>query len=379
MSSARLKVLHVEAGRHLYGGALQVVHLVEALAERGVDSVLACPAGSDIAAAAARHCEVLPMRMGGDVDAALTARLMRAMRSHAPDLVHVHSRRGADVWGGLAARITGVPAIISRRVDNPESALQTRLKYAMYERVIGISRKIRDVLAAGGVPEDKLWCVRSAVDATPWLIPVERSAFLAEFGLPDDAVTLGMAAQLIARKGHRHLFAALPRLCAAHPNLRVVLFGRGRLEAELRAEVAAAGLNDRVIFAGFRDDLPRWLGGLDVFVHPAEMEGLGIAVLQASAAALPVVASRAGGLPEAVVDGETGLLVPPGDAAALGEALARLLADGDLRRRMGEAGRAHMLRRFSIDAMADGNLAVYRACIAGIDAAGIDAIVPEHF
>jgi glycosyltransferase involved in cell wall biosynthesis len=164
----------------------------------------------------------------------------------------------------------------------------------MYARVIGISRKIRDVLAAAGVPEGKLWCVRSAVDTRPWLAPVERGAFLAEFGLPEDALTLGMAAQLIPRKGHRHLFAALPRLCEAHPALRVVLFGRGRLEAELRAEAAAAGLGDRVVFAGFREDLPRWLGGLDVFVHPAEMEGLGIAVLQASAAACRRLAGGGG-------------------------------------------------------------------------------------
>lgn len=379
MSSARMKVLHIEAGRHLYGGALQVVHLVEALSRRGVDSVLACPADSEIAQIAAHHCEVLPMRMGGDLDAGLSLRLAREMRRHAPDLVHVHSRRGADLWGGVAARMSGVPAVISRRVDNPEARLAAQLKYGLYHRVIGISRKIRDVLADEGVPAHKLWCVRSAVDPAPWLVPTDRLAFVREFGLPHDAMTIGMAAQLIPRKGHRHLLETLPALCAEFPRLHVLLFGRGRLEAELRARIDALGLSDRVRLAGFRVDLPRWIGALDVFAHPAEMEGLGIAVLQASAAAVPVVASDAGGLPEAVVPGETGLLVPPGDVAALGAALRRLLSDEALRHAMGAAGRRHMRRRFSIDAMADGNLSVYRACLAEVEAAGLGSLSPQNW
>lgn len=377
MQPSRLKILHIEAGKHLYGGALQVVHLVEALRARGVDSLLACPEGSEIAGVASKHCEVLPMRMGGDADAPLTLRLMRSIRSHSPDLIHVHSRRGADIWGGLAARMSGVPAIISRRVDNPESLLQARLKYAMYRRVIGISRKIRDVLAAEQVPEHKLWCVRSAVDPAPWLVPVDRPAFRTEFKLPDDALTIGMAAQLIPRKGHRHLLATLPALCAEFPRLHVLLFGRGPLKAELRAEIDALGLSGRVRMAGFRDDLPRWLGGLDVFAHPAEMEGLGVAVLQASAAGVPVVASRAGGLPEVVDHGSTGLLVPPADPLELGNALRRLLDDEALRIHMGASGRARMLRHFSIDAMADGNLAVYRACLSEIEGASVGTIVPD--
>jgi glycosyltransferase involved in cell wall biosynthesis len=161
------------------------------------------------------------------------------------------------------------------------------------------------------------------------------------------------------------LLAALPALRAQFPHLRVLLFGQGPLAPALRAQVAARGLQEVVQLVGFRDDLARWLGGLDLLVHPADMEGLGVALLQAAAAAVPVIATRAGGLSEAVADGITGVLVRPGDVADLTAAMRRLLAEPALRRRMGEAGRARVLSEFSVDSMVEGNLAVYRRACAG--------------
>jgi glycosyltransferase involved in cell wall biosynthesis len=132
------------------------------------------------------------------------------------------------------------------------------------------------------------------------------------------------------------------------------------LEAELLGQIAALGLAGRVHLAGFRDDLDNLLGCLDLLVHPATMEGLGVSLLKASSAGVPILASSAGGIPEAVRDGVNGILVPPGDAAALATALGQLLADPALRRRLGEGGRELMRREFSTDAMVEGNLAVYR-------------------
>lgn len=355
-----MKILHVEAGKHLYGGARQVLYIVEGLAARGVTNLLACPAGSEMARQQPAGTRVVAMKMGGDGDIGMVTRLASLIRAEKPDLVHLHSRRGADTWGGLAARLAGVPCVLSRRVDNPESHLAVALKYRLYDHVITISEGIRQVLLSEGLAPAKVSCVRSAVDATPYLAPVDRAAFCAEFGLPADAQVAGVVAQLIPRKGHRYLLAALPVLLARHPALKVLIFGQGPLEAELRAEVDAAGLAGAVRFTGFRHDLPRWLGGLDMLVHPADMEGLGVSLLQASAAAVPIVTSRAGGLPEAVQDGVTGILCPPGDVAALGAAIDRLAGDAALRARFGAAGRARILAEFSIDAMVDGNLRVYR-------------------
>jgi glycosyltransferase involved in cell wall biosynthesis len=357
-------VLHIEAGRHLYGGARQVLYLLDGLAARGVDNVLACAPGSDIARAAGKSVQVVPTTMRGEVDPGLALRLRRLIARVHPDVVHLHSRRGADVWGGIAARLTGVPCVLSRRVDNPEPRWQAGVKYRLYDHVITISEAIRTVLITEGIPPSKITCVRSAVDAAPYLAPVVRPAMCRQFRLPPDALIVGMVAQLIPRKGHRTLLSALPALLADFPQLRVLLFGQGPLAGSLQEDIEAHGLREAVKLVGFRDDLHRWLGGLDLLVHPADMEGLGVSLLQAAAAAVPVIASRAGGLSEAVADGVTGFLVPPGEPDALAAAMRRLLADSTLRRRMGEAGRARVLTEFSVDAMVDGNLAVYLRVLA---------------
>ena len=354
-----MRVLHVESGRFLYGGARQVQYIVAGLAARGVDNLLACPPGAAIAAAVRPHARVVEMTMGGDADFGLVWRLARLIAEARPDLVHLHSRRGADLWGGLAARRAGVPCVLSRRVDNPEPRWLVARKYRLYEHVITISEGIRAVLLAEGLAPERVTCVRSAVDPAPYLIDYDSAGFRARLGLAADVPLVGMVAQLIPRKGHRHLLAALPQVLARHPRLQVLVFGRGPLEAELRQAIDAAGLAGAVRLMGFVDDLPAVLGCLDLVVHPADMEGLGVALLQAAAARLPIIASRAGGMPEAVVHGESGLLIEPGDVPALAAALLRLLDDPKERARMGEAGRARVLADFSVDAMCAGNLAVY--------------------
>ncbi|HMM50378.1 MAG TPA: glycosyltransferase [Burkholderiaceae bacterium] len=359
-----MKVLHVEAGRHFYGGARQVAWLVEGLARRGIANVLACPPGAAIGEQVGSAARVIEIPMRGDADAALAWRLARTIRSERPAIVHLHSRRGADLWGGVAAWLAGAPCVLSRRVDNPEPRWLVAIKYRLFDRVIAISEGIRNVLVSEGVAPERVRCVRSAVDANPWLQPVDRAAFLREFGLQADACVIGMIAQLIPRKGHRHLIAAIDALRRDFPALRVLLFGQGPLHGELDAEIGRRGLRETIRLVGFRNDLPRWMGALDIVVHPAEMEGLGVSLLQASAAAVPIVASRAGGLPEAVSDGVSGLLVTPGDVPGLVEALRRLLVDPALRRRLGEAGRRRILSGFTVETMVEGNIAVYREILA---------------
>lgn len=358
-----MKILHVESGRHLYGGAKQVLYLMEGLASRGVSNVLACPDGAGISTPARAFAQVCQMPMKGDADLALLFRLRRLIAREQPDLIHIHSRRGADLWGGLAARLSGVPCVISRRVDNPEPRWRVALRYRLYDQVVTISEGIRQVLLDAGLPHDKCRCVRSAVDAHPYLIDYDKHAYRALLGLTPDTPLVGTVAQLIPRKGHRHLLAALREVLPRHPTLQVLIFGRGPLEGELRQAITEQGLSSHVRLMGFVDDLPKILGCLDILAHPADMEGLGVSLLQASAARVPVIATRAGGMPEAVRDGDNGILIAPGDVTALAAALNRLLDDAALRERMGEAGRALMLREFSVEAMCEGNLSVYRSVL----------------
>ena len=361
-----MRLLHLETGRHLYGGARQVLYLLQGLAaDSGCQNHLACPAGSEIAEAASQTpgVTVHPMRAGGDLDVAMVARVHRLIRRIRPDLLHVHSRRGADLYGGLAARWAGIPAVISRRVDNPEPAWWAARKYALYARVITISEGIRQVLLGEGLAPDRVVTVPSAVDSARFQEPCDPGWFREALQLPAEGPTLGVIAQLIERKGHGVLLQALPDLRRRFPGLRVLFFGRGPLQDKLAAEVRERGLADTVQFAGFRDDLARILPCLDLVVHPARLEGLGVALLQAAASGRPIVASRAGGIPEIVRDGVNGRLVEPGDAAGLQAAIGELLADPARAEGLGQAGRRIVQREFAIQAMADGNRGVYRAVL----------------
>ena len=175
---------------------------------------------------------------------------------------------------------------------------------------------------------------------------------------------MAAAGQLIPRKGHRYLLEAMSALKLTHPQSRLVIFGEGYLNNQLRAQAASLGLGDVVQFAGYRDDLDSFVSCFDLFVHPASAEGLGVAVLKAAAAGLAVVACDAGGVGEVVIDGETGLLVPPEEAGALADAIATLVDDEERRNAFGRAGRERVQKHFAIVTMADRHLGLYESLLA---------------
>jgi glycosyltransferase involved in cell wall biosynthesis len=354
-----VKVLHVETGRNLYGGALQVVHLINGLKNRGVSNILVCTAGSPMEQGARGADRVYPLPMAGDLDIRFIWRLRRIIKRERPDILHLHSRRGADTLGGVAAKLSRAKSVLSRRVDNPEHPLVARLKYALYDRVITISEGIGEVLIKEGVPGGKIDCVHSAVDAGLYTGKCDGEWFRKEFGMPSRFRTVGMVAQFIERKGHRYLLSAVPDVLNSMPQVKFVFFGKGPLEEKLRGLCRSLNIDDSVRFAGFREDLERVLPCLDVLVHPAEMEGLGVSLLQAAASGVPVVATRVGGIPEIVRDGVNGLLIPPRNPEAISEAVIKLLGDPERARAMGAEGRRIVREEFSIEAMVEGNLKVY--------------------
>jgi glycosyltransferase involved in cell wall biosynthesis len=359
-----VKILHVETGRHFLGGPQQVVYLINALRERGHDNTLVCPPGSGIdAAARSEGIRVQNLFCAGDLDLPFAYRLAQFLKELRPDIVHCHSRRGADILGGLAASLTDIPAVVSRRVDNTEMRLVAALRYRPFTKVIAISQAIADILRDRGVEADRLEVIRSAVDVEAMSAPADCAAFRGEFGLAPDDFVVAAAGQLIPRKGHNYLLQAVADLRHRYPALRLVVFGEGFLLNQLRAQAAALDLGNVVQFAGFREDLDTFVSCFDLFAHPALAEGLGVAALKASAAGVPVVAFAAGGVVEAVADGETGSLVEPGNADALGAAIARFADDPALRQRCGEAGRRRMQNEFSIATMADKHVALYESVL----------------
>jgi glycosyltransferase involved in cell wall biosynthesis len=360
-----MKVIHIETGRHLYGGSLQVHYLIDGLNQNNVESVLICEQSSPLGQKVdSNKVKVYKESIKGDVDFAFLKRLKQIFRQEKPDLIHLHSRRGCDVLGGLAAKSCGVPVVLSRRVDNPEARIVAALKYRLYSHIITISEGIRCVLASEGVPLDKISCVPSAVNIEQYHQERDRAWFEQTFAIQQDQIVIGVVAQLISRKGHRYLLDVLPTLLQTYPHIRVIFFGKGPAEQQLRDQIEALGLQGVVKLAGFRDDMPRVLPNLDLLVHPAEMEGLGVSLLQAAVAGVPIIASNAGGMPEIVRHGMTGLLVPPKSRELLQQAIEHMLANPEQAKQMAVSAKKLVEVAFSIPAMVQGNLSVYRQILA---------------
>lgn len=353
-----MRIFHLETGKSMFGGAYQVAGLIRHLPS-DFENHLGFAAGAAIGKVVGNGAVLHSLPFAGGVDPRSYFAVRRTLRGLRPDIVHIHSRRGADVWGVLAARHLGLTHLVSRRVDSPEARWLAQWRYRDCARVVGISAKICEVLRRSGVAADKIRLIRSGVD-TALYRPRPRSGKLNQlFGIPADFLTVGMVAQFIPRKGHSDLVAAARSILKVIPNTRFLLFGKGQLRAEIEQQVDAAGLRPAFIFPGFREDLPDLLPEIDVVAHPAHAEGLGVALLQASACGVPVVAGRAGGIPEIVIDGESGFLVPPGQPAELAEKLVDLLVSAEKRQAMGDAGRCFVEAECSLETMAAQNAALY--------------------
>jgi len=361
-----MKIVHVETGHHFYGGAQQVIWLINGLAARGVENLLVCPPDSAIDRVA--RDAAIPVRnlcCSGDLDFRFAWRLRRLVDREKPDVVHCHSRRGADFAGGQALALTGVPAVLSRRVDHTESRLLARWRYRPFRKVIAISEHIASVLEDGGMHPDRLATIRSAVDLDSINATPDCDAFRCQFEIDDDDFVIAMVAQFIPRKGHRFLFDVIPNLRDSYPNIRVLLFGSGPQEAELHDLATRLNLHGTVRFAGFMENLDDFLACVDLLVHPATQEGLGVAMLKAAAASVPVLAFDTAGSREAVAHGKTGVLVPCEDVATLQRAIAVLIDETEMRREFGAAGRQRMQDEFSTDTMVQRHIELYESVING--------------
>ena len=361
-----MKIVHVETGRHFYGGAQQVIWLINGLAAQGIENLLVCPPDSAIdKVARSASIPVHNLDCAGDHDLQFAWQLRKLARKERPDVVHCHSRRGADFLGGQALALTGVPAVLSRRVDHVESRILAKWRYRPFRRVIAISDHIADVLKDSGLDPERLVTIRSAVDTDSINATPDCHAFRTEFEIDKDDFVIAMIAQFIPRKGHRFLFDVIPNFRDGYPNIKVLLFGSGPLEAELRALATMMNLYGTLQFAGFREDLDDYLACIDLLIHPAVREGLGVAMLKAAAACVPVLAFDTAGSQEAVVHGKTGVLVSSEDVATMQKAIALLIDETEMRLEFGKAGRQRMKDDFSVDRMVERHIELYASVIDG--------------
>jgi glycosyltransferase involved in cell wall biosynthesis len=350
-----MRVLHVDPERNWGGGEVQVLALARALEARGVATTLAVDPAGRLAREASRFgipTVALPIRNHVDLGAGWTLR--RLARGY--DVVHFHTARAH----ALAPWASGRRRVVTRRMDyEPRGGMAVRWLYNhAVDVVIAISPGVRDALVATGVRADRIRIVPSAVDPSRvQAAPGVRAERRVAWGVSPGEVVVLVLGALEHRKGHDVLLAALAELGERVERVRVVFCGDGGERDALAARAEAFG--GRVLLAGFVEDVSPVLAAADIVAVPSRHEGLGVAALEAMAAGKVVVASRVGGLADLIVDGESGLLVPPEDPTALAAALARLLDDATLRTRLAAAGQVRVTARHGLAAMAEGTLACY--------------------
>ena len=318
--------------------------------------------GGELRRRAAEGLEVIPLAPRTEMDLGTAWQLSRALRRLRPDIVHAHEAH-AVAMAALALSM-GSPEprpklVISRRVDfHLKKNAFSRWKYRQVDCFLCDSSMIQSMLVSDGLPRERTAVVYSGINVSHVAAAPPLNVH-AEFWLPTHAPVIGNVAALVPHKGQRYLIDAAPLVIREIPDARFVIVGQGELESALRKQIRNHRLERHVILAGFRPDVLSLHKGFDVFVMSSVTEGLGTSLLDAMASARPVVATRAGGIPEVVEDGETGLLVPPRNPQALADAIVRLLRDEPQRQRMAAAGLARVSAHFSADRMVQQTLDVY--------------------
>ena len=369
----RIRILLVTVGLGVGGTEGQVLELASRLDPARFDVVVCALKGEDVLAGElrARGVRVVLLYGEGQRDVRVLYRLVRLVQAEAPDLIHSFLSP-ANLASRLAGRACRVPVVISSYRDREAwksglDRLADRFTLRWIRAATCCSDAVRRFVAGHiGGESGKLLTIHNGVDLAQFA--VRKGVSRAELGLRGDLPVVGTVCRLIEpKKGLAVLVKALARLKdrAGTPQCQVLIVGEGSAERVIRALCGELGVMQWVVFAGLRRDVPRILPSLDVFVMPSRYEGFGIGIVEAMAAGLPVVASAVGGIPEIVIHGETGLLVPPDDPGRLAEALRELTANPEKAKTMGQRGRQRAKALFSVEAMVKQHEDLYERLLTG--------------
>lgn len=368
-SSGALRILGVDPELKFAGGETQVLGLTLELSRAGHRAELACDPRGALFARAMRAgvvCHPLAIRNAIDVGAAMRLRnLLSRMRC---DVVHFHTSRAHSM--APFARGHARALVVTRRMDyRPNRLFAPYLYNRAVDGVAAISNRVADALIEAGVTPAQVTIIPSGVDCEHFrpASVAERDAARTRFGIQAGDFAIGSVGMLEERKGHRYLIEALAKMkrtpSTIQPPRVCLIAGDGSRRQELIALAAKLGISTQVRFLGMVEDSRSVLDALDVFLFPSLKEGLGVALLEAMACGLPVIASAAGGVPDLVAE-NSGIVVPPGDGAPIADALSELERDPQRRAALGAAARERISENFSVAAMARKTVALYRTCLA---------------
>lgn len=366
----RLRVTFCLKNSGIGGTELNALRTAERLDRRRFDlevvSLSDYPPLRDRYEAAGIPFSTLPIRSLKSADVARRGwELTRHLRERRTQVFHAHDHPG-NILGVPWARLAGVPAVIASRrwwkaARGPAHGTLGRIAFGLAHAVLTNTPAVADRTVAEGVPGSKVRVVPNFLDEESFDAPEGlRDGLRAELGLESGARLVGIVAQLRAEKDHETLIRAAARLASRHADVHFVLVGEGEMRPELERLRATLKLEGRVHLAGLRIGEGNLHHAFDLSVLCSRSEALSNSILEAMAAGNPVVATDVGGTPDAVVDGETGCLVPVGDPDALAGALDRILADRSLARRLGEAGRRRARERYAPEAALSGLERTYR-------------------
>jgi glycosyltransferase involved in cell wall biosynthesis len=380
----RIRVLELLATGTSGGAQEHVLSLVSRLDRRRYEPlVVSLSDGAAVRRMRAAGQEVIVL--GETDDAAAVSALSGLLEERPTDVVHNHMYR-AEIVGTRAALAVAergrtrpyvVGTVHSSRIRSTDDRALLRALTPRMDRLIAVSRAIVRKLEAEGRDSVRIELIHNGVDLSRYDHQEPCCTLREEYGFPDDAQICGVVARLEPEKGHPTLLDAWPFVIERVPGARLLVVGEGSRREALEDQAERLGLlghecegdacvgtrsarpGATVVFTGRRDDVPAVTAALDVAVLPSYREAQGIVILEAMALGRPVVASRVGGIPEMITDGQTGLLVPPRDPGALAAAIVRLLTDHPLADTLGRAGHDMVHDRFCIERMVESIQTIY--------------------
>lgn len=364
-----LRILHIHTLPIVSGSGINTFLTMKGSRDQGADVSLACAPGGRLQELVQEsgmrfypiRSFVSPVSPLRDLDA--LGQLFRLLQRERFDIVHTHNSKGGFL-GRLAARLAGSPVVHTVHgfaFHGQESRLRRRLFVGLErlaagwsDQLIAISQPMIEWAQHEGIADASRFAkIYSGIELQRFRAAASDPNLKRRLGLQSDSTVIGMVSKLWEGKGHQVLLEAASIMQRRGLEFQILLVGEGQLEAELKAMVRRMGLDQRVVFTGFRPDIAQVTAQLDIACLPSFYEGMGRVALEAMAAGKPMVASAVGGLPELVEDGATGYLFPPGDAGTLSERLERLITDPKLRRSMGEEGARRADERFSASRMVE--------------------------
>lgn len=354
--------LHIDTARTWRGGQNQALLTVLGLRAIGHRTFLLAHPQGELRRRASEGADLIPFAPRAELDLTAAWRMTRIIRDVRPRIIHAHDPHGVAVAALALSYQTFDPhpiLVASRRVDfHLRTNAFSRWKYRQVRAFLCASNAIRQMLIDQGIEAARAITVHEGIDLAHVAAAPPVSVHEA-YWLPHNAPLAGAVGALVAHKGHRYLIEAAAQAVRDVPDARFVIFGEGDLRRPLEKLIADLGLEKHVILGGFRPDVLSLLKGFDFFVMPSVTEGLGTSLLDAMACGKPIVASRVGGIPEVVVDGKTGILVPPKDSEALADAIVRMMKDQAAAKTMGNLGYTRVIERFTVERMVEETHAIY--------------------